>query len=31
MKTGFTDEQIIQMIREREAGEKTAGGRCLEP
>ena len=24
MKTRFTDEQIIQMIKEQEAGEKTA-------
>ncbi|MBC56349.1 MAG: hypothetical protein CL814_05380 [Confluentimicrobium sp.] len=24
MKTRFSDEQIIQMIQEREAGEKTA-------
>jgi putative transposase len=24
MKTSFTDEQIIQMIKEQESGEKTA-------
>ena len=31
MKTRFSDDQIIQMIKEQEAGEKTADIRAATP